>query len=68
MKKKVDFEQSVARLEEIVELLESGELSLEESMKLFDEGVKLSAACNDILTKAEQKITNISELENREEV
>ncbi|MBQ3928845.1 MAG: exodeoxyribonuclease VII small subunit [Clostridia bacterium] len=63
MKKKFDYEQSVLRLEEIVTLLEKGELSLEESMRLFEEGTKLSAACYDILNKAEQKITLISEKE-----
>ncbi len=63
MKKKFDYEQSVLRLEEIVTLLEKGELSLEESMRLFEEGTKLSAACYDILNNAEQKITLISEKE-----
>ena len=63
MKKKFDYEQSVLRLEEIVTLVEKRELSLEESMRLFEEGTKLSAACYDILNKAEQKITLISEKE-----
>ncbi len=67
MKKKLDYESSVSRLEEIVRLLESGELSLEESMKLFEEGTKLSAACYETLKKAEQKITLISEVETAEE-
>ncbi len=64
MKKKLDYEKSILRLEEIVELLEGGELSLEESMKLFEEGTKLSAACYEILNKAEQKITKITDLED----
>lgn len=59
----MNYEESVKRLEEIVEKLESGELSLEESIKLFEEGTKLTASCYDILKNAEQKITNISELE-----
>ena len=63
MKKKLDYEQSITRLEEIVSLLEEGTLSLEESMKLFEEGSKLSAACYDALDKAEQKITRLSDLE-----
>ena len=67
MKKKPDYEQSMLRLEEIVELLESGELPLEESMKLFEEGTKLSAECYETLKKAEQKITQLSELEETEE-
>ncbi|MBQ1660795.1 MAG: exodeoxyribonuclease VII small subunit [Clostridia bacterium] len=64
MKKKLSYEQSVSRLEEIVELLENGELPLEESMKLFEEGTKLSAECYSMLSKAEQKITQISDIEN----
>ena len=65
MKKKLSYEQSVSRLEEIVELLENGELPLEESMKLFEEGTKLSAECYSMLSKAEQKITQISDIENK---
>lgn len=62
-----DFEKSVGRLEEIVTLLENGELSLEESMKLFEEGSHLSAGCYQILQEAEQKITQIDEFETGEE-
>ena len=43
MENKLSYEQSVSRLEEIVKLLENGELPLEESMKLFEEGTRLSA-------------------------
>ena len=63
MKKKLDYEQSMTRLEEIVGLLESGELPLEESMKLFEEGTKLTAECYETLDKAEQKVRDIAELE-----
>lgn len=66
MKKKPDYEASMARLEEIVSLLETGELPLEESMKLFEEGTRLSAACYETLQKAEQKIIQISEIEEKE--
>lgn len=65
--KKTDYEKSIMRLEEIIGQLESGSLSLEESMKLFEEGTKLTAGCYDILKKAEQKIKNISEIEETEE-
>ncbi len=58
-----NYEQAVKRLEEIVEGLESGELPLEESMRLFEEGTKLSTDCYELLKNAEQKITDISELE-----
>jgi exodeoxyribonuclease VII small subunit len=52
----VDFEKKLGRLEEIVEKMETGELSLEESLKLFEEGVKLSRECNVQLSEAEQKV------------
>ena len=65
--KKADYEKSIIRPAEIVEALESGSLSLEESMKLFEEGTKLTAACYDVLKKAEQKITELSEIEKEEE-
>ena len=54
---KLPFEQSLKRLEEIVRALESGETPLEESIALFEEGVKLSGYCNTLLETAEQKVT-----------
>lgn len=51
------FEESLKRLEEIVHALESGETPLEQSIKLFEEGVKLSGHCNKLLESAEQKVT-----------
>lgn len=50
------FESSLAELEKIVENLESGELSLEESLKLFENGVRLSRECRERLNEAERKI------------
>ena len=67
MKKKLDYEQAMTRLEEIVGLLESGELPLEESMKLFEEGTKLSQACYEILKNAEQKLTTVSAADGEED-
>ncbi len=61
--KRTDYEKSVKRLEEIVERLEDGNITLDEAMKLYDEGTKLTAGCYDILKKAEQKITDINEME-----
>ncbi len=58
-----DYEKSVKRLEEIVESLESGELSLEKSIELFGEGTRIAADCYEILKNAEQKITEMQELE-----
>ena len=53
---KINFEKSLSRLEEIARSLESGELSLDESLKLFEEGITLSRLCEKKLTEAEQKI------------
>lgn len=50
------FEAALARLEEIVEELEQGELSLEQSLKLFEEGVKLARLCSVRLEEAERKV------------
>jgi exodeoxyribonuclease VII small subunit len=52
----MDFEKKLNRLEEIVEKMETGELALEDSLKLFEEGIKLSRDCNTQLTEAEQKV------------
>lgn len=64
--KKVDFESSMERLQEIVQKLESGEESLENSMKLFEEGAKLSAKCYEILEKAEQRVSRLKALDEEE--
>ena len=50
------FEDSLKNLESIVEKLEKGDLSLEESLKLFEEGVGLSAVCKKELEEAEGKV------------
>jgi len=50
------FENALARLETIVTELERGELPLEESLKIFEEGVKLSKTCLKILDEAEKKV------------
>lgn len=52
----MDFEKRLSRLEEIVGKMEGGDLSLDESLKLFEEGVKLSRECNTQLEKAEQTV------------
>ena len=54
---KKTFEESMKQLEEIVEELESGNLPLEKTLKKFEEGVKLSKACNKKLDDIEQKVT-----------
>lgn len=50
------FEKKLKRLEEIVDKMEEGEISLDDSLKLFEEGVKLSRECSKELTQAEQKV------------
>lgn len=65
--KKVDFETAMSRLQEIVKKLESGEESLEESMKLFEEGAKLSAKCYEILEKAEQRVSQLKTVNGGED-
>lgn len=62
MAAKINFEEAMSRLQEIVSQLESGEESLESSMKLFEEGAKLSARCYEMLDKAEQKISQLTEI------
>lgn len=59
MNKNITFEEAIKRLEEITNLLESGEKSLEKSMELYQEGAKLSEFCSKALKEAEQKITII---------
>jgi exodeoxyribonuclease VII small subunit len=54
--KKPDFEHSLARLEEIVRKLDGTNLSLDEAMKLFEEGVQLSRDCQKYLEQAEGKV------------
>ncbi|PKM21956.1 MAG: exodeoxyribonuclease VII small subunit [Gammaproteobacteria bacterium HGW-Gammaproteobacteria-14] len=51
-----NLEQSLDTLETLVERMESGELSLEESLKAFEEGVKLTRECQQALRAAEQKV------------
>ena len=50
------FEQSLLELEDIVARLEAGDLPLEESLKLFEDGIRLSRDCRDRITQAERRI------------
>jgi exodeoxyribonuclease VII small subunit len=54
--RKGDFEKSLGRLEEVVKRLESPDLSLDEAMSLFEEGVKLSRECQKQLEEAEGRV------------
>ncbi len=55
-KKAVDFEQQLSNLEALVESLESGDLSLEDSLKSFEQGIKVARECQTALKQAEQKV------------
>ena len=55
-KQSVDLEKSMHELEQVVEQLESGDLSLDKSLKQFEKGIKLSRDCQAALTDAEQKV------------
>ncbi|WP_200858778.1 exodeoxyribonuclease VII small subunit [Methylophaga lonarensis] len=55
-RKKLDYEAAVAELETLVERLEQGDISLEESLKLYERGVLLSRDCQEALQAAEQKV------------
>jgi len=58
-KASLSFEESYAQLEEVVRQLERGELTLDESMALFEKGIKLAQLCEARLDKAEQKVSQL---------
>ncbi len=58
-KKEKSFEEELEELNKIAEELEKGELTLEASVKKFEEGMKISKKCNETLDKAEKKITEL---------
>mgnify|MGYP002716439720 FL=1 len=57
----LDFEQSLAELQQLVERLESGELSLEDSLTCFEQGIGLTRDCQAALSQAEQKVQQLLE-------
>lgn len=61
MEQNLTFEGAMTRLEEIVSLLEAGKCTLDESLKLFEEGASLTSFCSDALKKAEQKIITLTD-------
>ena len=60
-KKSVNFEKALAELEKLVEEMEQGDLSLEESLKRFEKGIALTAECQQALQKAELKVQELVE-------
>ncbi len=61
MEENLNFEQSIEKLEKIAEELESGELSLDDSIKKFEDGMKLSKKCTEYLENAEKRINILIE-------
>jgi exodeoxyribonuclease VII small subunit len=59
MAKKMTFEDAMRRLNEIVQRLEAGDVPLEESMKLYEEGMRLGTVCRGILRDAEERIARL---------
>ena len=64
---KFNFNKGLVKLEEIISKMESGDLSLEESLKYFEEGVKIHRQCHTALTDAEHRISVLSESDNYNE-
>lgn len=56
-----DFEQSLNELETLVEQMEQGDISLEQSLELFERGIKLTRNCQESLKKAEQRVQQLVE-------
>lgn len=67
MAQTISFEKAITRLEQIVGILEGGQCTLDESLKLFEEGTKLTAYCSQSLKQAEQKIVKLMD-ETKESV
>ncbi len=65
-KKKLDLEKAMGELENVVEQLETGELTLDKSLKQFEKGVRLSRECQTALAEAEQKVQILIDSELKE--
>lgn len=66
MQETTSFEEKMKKLEEIAAELEKGELDLDASVSKFEEGMKISKECNEMLEKAEKKITMLIKGEDGE--
>lgn len=62
------FEENLGELDNLVTQLESNQLSLEEALKAFEKGVKLSQECQSVLTQAEQKVQILLEKQHGEQL
>ncbi len=65
-KKTPDFEAALDELEKLVETMEQGDLSLEESLKQFERGIQLTRSCQQALREAEQKVQVLLEKDGSE--
>ena len=65
-KKELTYEEAMTRLEKIVSMLENDTLSLDDALKLFEEGTGLARFCNKTLDEAELKITSLTTSEEAE--
>ena len=65
MKEKQSFEDDLKRLQKIVEELSSGKLTLGESLKKYEEGVKLSQGCSSALEEAQRKVESLMKKDGR---
>ena len=63
-----DFEKSLKELEELVERMEKGELSLEDSLKHFERGIELTRGCQKALQDAEQKVSILTSKDGKPSV
>ncbi len=63
--KAFNFEKSLAELETLVETMENGEISLEDSLKHFERGISLTRACQQALEEADQKVKILMEKDNK---
>ena len=59
MNNKLTYEQSIARLDDIIRSMERGDVPLEQALKLFEEGAGLIASCNKMLDEAEQMVVKL---------
>ncbi|MGC1951714.1 MAG: exodeoxyribonuclease VII small subunit [Gammaproteobacteria bacterium] len=60
-RKTPSFEQALEEFERLVERMETGDLSLEDSLKAFERGIELSRACQEVLNEADQRIQILTE-------
>ena len=68
IRKSTNFEAAIAELEALVEEMEQGDISLEESLKKFERGIELTRTCQQALQEAEQKVQMLIEKQQGDEI